>query len=289
MFGNACLGNLGFEGTTSAIVMAGIFLSFLIEYLGQRLARWQAAKKTVAVDGVSKPPPPSQMVNIAVLEAGIIFHSLRMLAPPPPPPPWVGPWFPHYARVWVSKQSLTCSLVIGLTLVVAGDSYFLTLFAVIVFHQIFEGIALGTRIAALGTQAVGGVHLGHTHGHGHDLAKPEATVLAASEEEIQVAPVSLWKKLLLGLAFALITPIGMAIGIGVLKQFNGNDPSTIIAIGTLDAFSAGILLWVGVVEMWAADWMMGGEMTTSGFLTTTLGLISLVGGMALMSFLGKWA
>lgn len=55
----------------------------------------------------------------------------------------------------------------------------------------------------------------------------------------------------------------MAIGIGVLKNFNGNDPSTIIAIGTLDALSAGILAWVGVVEMRAHDWMLGGEMTTA--------------------------
>lgn len=47
-------------------------------------------------------------------------------------------------------------------------------------------------------------------------------------------------KLLMAAAFALITPLGMAIGIGVLNKFNGNDPSTIIALGTLDSFSAGI-------------------------------------------------
>jgi len=81
----------------------------------------------------------------------------------------------------------------------------------------------------------------------------------------------------------------MAIGIGVLKNFNGNDPSTVIAIGTLDALSAGILVWVGVVEMWAHDWMLGGEMTRSGPVRTVLGFAALVAGMALMSLLGKWA
>ncbi len=81
----------------------------------------------------------------------------------------------------------------------------------------------------------------------------------------------------------------MAIGIGALHQFNGNDPATIIAIGTLDALSAGILVWVGVVEMWAHDWMLGGEMTRASPLRTVLGLVALVAGMAVMSLLGKWA
>ena len=93
----------------------------------------------------------------------------------------------------------------------------------------------------------------------------------------------------MALAFAVTTPIGMAIGIGVLNSFNGNDPATLWAIGTLDAFSAGILVWVGVVEMWAGDWMFGGEMTNASPLVTTLGVIALMAGMALMSFLGKWA
>jgi hypothetical protein len=52
--------------------------------------------------------------------------------------------------------------------------------------------------------------------------------------------------MLMASAFALVTPVGMAIGIGVLHRFNGNDPSTLIALGTLDALSAGILVWVGI-------------------------------------------
>lgn len=81
----------------------------------------------------------------------------------------------------------------------------------------------------------------------------------------------------------------MAIGICVLNSFNGNDPATIWAIGSLDAFSAGILVWVGIVEMWAGDWMLGGSMAHSKPVVALLGLASLVSGMALMSFLGKWA
>jgi zinc transporter 1/2/3 len=161
--------------------------------------------------------------------------------------------------------------VIGITLVVASDSFFITLFIVILFHQMFEGIALGTCIAEL----------------------PRA---AAS---------TLQKCLMAGL-FALITPIGMAIGIGVLNQFNGNDPNTIVAIGTLDALSAGILAWVGIVEMLARqvlalrtgcetytdflhrDWMHG-KLLNAGLLRTVLAMFALLSGLILMSVLGKWA
>lgn len=191
----------------------------------------------------------------------------------------------------------------------------------------FEGLALGTRIAALGRPCPtdtpimghGHGHGGHNHAHGHehyhthDEPTPTATTTTTTTSEPKTAhattdasnssthtatsttahtsslSVSLRKKLLLALAFAIVTPLGMGIGIGVLQNFNGNDPATIIAIGTLDAFSAGILVWVGVVEMWAHDWMLGGEMTRAGPVRTVLGLGALVVGMAVMSLLGKWA
>lgn len=114
----------------------------------------------------------------------------------------------------------------------------------------FEGIALGSRIALL--------------------------------------PSHMLHKLLLAGGFAITTPIGMAIGTGVLSQFNGNDPSTIVAIGTLDAFSAGILLWVGVVEMLFHDWWLG-PLAKVGVVKAGLAMVGLMAGLALMSLLGKWA
>lgn len=143
--------------------------------------------------------------------------------------------------------------VIGITLVVAGDTFFVTLFIVILFHQMFEGIALGTCIAELPRAAASTLH-----------------------------------KCVMAGTFALITPIGMAIGIGVLNKFNGNDPSTIVAIGTLDALSAGILAWVGIVEMLARDWLHG-RLLNASMIRTTCAMIALIAGMTLMSFLGKWA
>lgn len=119
--------------------------------------------------------------------------------------------------------------------------------------------------------------------HAHDAP------IGPPVDRSQPSTVSLAKKLMLASGFALVTPIGMAIGIGVLDVFNGNDPKTLIAIGTLDALSAGILIWVGLVEMWAHDWMLGGELTDANALTTTLAMFGLLSGMILMSVLGKWA
>ncbi|KAI0112748.1 Zip-domain-containing protein [Hypoxylon sp. NC0597] len=252
MFTNECLGELEYEATAAAIVMGGLFFAFVVENTSHRVAQKLSAGTQYN----------DEVVGVAVLEAGIIFHSI----------------------------------LVGITLVVAGDSFFVTLFVVILFHQMFEGLALGTRIASIGlhVQADGSntnsslaTPVGDHSLDGQDLAITDTRNSTTANKGPQ--SLSLSKKLLMAAAFAVTTPVGMAIGIGALKRFNGNDPSTLIALGTLDALSAGILIWVGVVEMWAGDWMFGGELTDASLMTTLLGGFGLVAGMVLMSLLGKWA
>ena len=81
MFENECLGELAFEGTSTAILMAGLFLSFLVEFAGHRFMRWHASKKAANIEASAAPRSlgSTEMVNISVLEAGIIFHSLSRL------------------------------------------------------------------------------------------------------------------------------------------------------------------------------------------------------------------
>ncbi|KPM40895.1 hypothetical protein AK830_g5634 [Neonectria ditissima] len=266
MFSNECMGELTYEATTSAIVMAGIFLSFLVEFIGQRIVLAKT-KSSAASSQTQKANSflSTEVVSILVMEAGIIFHSL----------------------------------LIGLTLVVSGDEYFITLFVVILFHQMFEGIALGSRIATIGTTADSHVapesqSSRETATQNSDKAATPSDSASSDEAVVVAAGLSTKKKLGLAALFAFITPIGMAIGIGVLQQFNGNNRSTLIAIGTLDALSAGILIWVGLVEMWAADWMVGphgkqAELADADILTTTLAGLGLIAGLVIMSLLGKWA
>lgn len=163
----------------------------------------------------------------------------------------------------------------------------------------FEGIALGSRIATIGTCS--NVHMVQSERssqdtpHDHNKSATPSTDSPAVEDVATTSTgLSMKKKLGLAALFAFITPLGMAIGIGVLQEFNGNDKSTLIAIGTLDALSAGILVWVGLVEMWAADWMVGShghkaELADANLLTVTLAGFGLVSGLVLMSLLGKWA
>lgn len=110
MFGNECLGELQYEGTTAAIFMAGLILSFIIDYLGARFVQWHQNKhvgssaevptatgddKSAGTSASASPyndfsyshghshglihvaTPMEEKINVMNLEAGIIFHSIR--------------------------------------------------------------------------------------------------------------------------------------------------------------------------------------------------------------------
>jgi zinc transporter 1/2/3 len=104
MFANHCLGGLKYEATTAAIVMAGIVISFVPEYVGARIFLWRlpkhsapasptpeqthdakgAAGNEAAVShhlihsgDAQEQSPALQKLKVNIMEAGIIFHSLR--------------------------------------------------------------------------------------------------------------------------------------------------------------------------------------------------------------------
>lgn len=105
MFSNSCLGELGYEATTAAIVMVGIMLSFLPDYIGFRILLWKASKAAVTsptevgradskvigaqphpsdASADSEPPegsPAHEKLKVIILEAGLIFHSLHEYHP----------------------------------------------------------------------------------------------------------------------------------------------------------------------------------------------------------------
>ena len=68
-FENPCLGLLEYEATAAAIFMAGLFITFLGEYVGHRFTH-QGTHRAQDEHG------PHSPVSIYVLEAGIIFHSI---------------------------------------------------------------------------------------------------------------------------------------------------------------------------------------------------------------------
>ncbi|KAH7100283.1 Zip-domain-containing protein [Auriculariales sp. MPI-PUGE-AT-0066] len=97
-----------------------------------------------------------------------------------------------------------------------------------------------------------------------------------------------YEKWLMALAFALITPVGIAIGVGVHNSYNPNSDAALLSIGVLDAISAGILLYSGLVELLAHDFM-DGDLKTASAGRVWIAITWVFVGTTLMSFLGKWA
>ncbi|OCL07018.1 ZIP zinc/iron transport family [Glonium stellatum] len=144
------------------------------------------------------------------------------------------------------------SVIIGLNLGVAGPE-FSTLYPVIVFHQSFEGLGIGARMSA--------------------IPFPERLG---------------WMPWALCTAYGLTTPIAIAIGLGLRTTYTSGSFTANIVSGVLDSISAGILIYTGLVELLARDFLFNPERTRDNKRLTFM-LICLFAGAGLMALLGKWA
>jgi len=59
--------------------------------------------------------------------------------------------------------------------------------------------------------------------------------------------------------YGLCTPIAIAIGLGVRTTYNAGSFTANVISGVLDATSAGILLYTGLVELLARDFLFNPE------------------------------
>ncbi|KAK6520547.1 hypothetical protein TWF506_000800 [Arthrobotrys conoides] len=164
----------------------------------------------------------SQLISVCIFEFGVIFHSV----------------------------------IIGLTLAVTGEN-FTTLYIVLVFHQTFEGLALGTRLA--------------------------------------VVPWSKARRLTpyaMAIAYGLSTPLAISIGLAARKSYTSNSTRAILVQGIFDAISAGILLYTGLIELMAHEFLFSETFRpvrrgNRRRLFAAYGFMML--GAGLMALLGKWA
>lgn len=92
---------------------------------------------------------------------------------------------------------------------------------------------------------------------------------------------------IMGLLFALTTPLGIGIGLGITNYYDENSPTALIVEGIFNAASAGILIYMALVDLLAADFM-NPRMQNSGTLRLGANL-SLLLGAGCMSLLAKWA
>lgn len=91
----------------------------------------------------------------------------------------------------------------------------------------------------------------------------------------------------MALFFSLTTPIEIAIEIGIANDYHENDQNSLIVEGIFNSASAGILIYMAIVDLLAADFMHP-RMQGNGKLQLGAN-ISLFLGAGLMSVLAIWA
>ncbi|KAH7335131.1 ZIP-like iron-zinc transporter [Rhizoctonia solani] len=178
-----------------------------------------ASHQPIAHPGVMTHSALAQILGVAILEFGVVFHSV----------------------------------LIGMTLAVDED--FIVLFIVLIFHQMFEGLGLGTRLAGL------------------DLPPSYRS----------------WVPYAGAILYGLTTPIGVAAGLGIRTTYNPGSTTSSIVGGIFDSISAGILLYTGLVELLAHEFIFNPSMHRApmGKLLYACGMMVL--GAGLMSLIGRWA
>ncbi|KAJ4980269.1 hypothetical protein NE237_031106 [Protea cynaroides] len=142
------------------------------------------------------------------------------------------------------------SVIIGISLGASQNPDTIRpLVAALTFHQFFEGMGLGGCITQAGF-------------------KNRAVVIMV-------------------FFFSLTTPVGIAIGIGIMSVYNENSPTALIVEGVFEAAASGILIYMSLVDLLAADFM--NSKMKNNMKLQIWAHISLLLGAGCMSVLAKWA
>lgn len=141
------------------------------------------------------------------------------------------------------------SVLIGIVLGVAYPDELVALIPALSFHQLFEGFAMGS-------------------------------VLAATR-------CALWKAVALAVLYSLSAPVGVAVGIALRGAYDPNSTAALLAQGTLDAVSAGVILYAAFVTLlayeFAHDWQTHARPAMRLLMAAALLL-----GAAVLSIIGIW-
>jgi zinc transporter 1/2/3 len=159
------------------------------------------------------------MIQCMLLEAGILFHSV----------------------------------FIGMAISVATGTPFVVFLVAISFHQSFEGLALGSRIAAI------------------NFSKSSP------------------KPWLMVLAYGTTTPIGQAIGLLVQSSYDPHSETGLLMVGIMNAISSGLLLFAGLVQLLAEDFLSDKSYDVLKGRRRWHAFMAVIGGATLMALVGAWA
>ncbi|KAK4355794.1 hypothetical protein RND71_024765 [Anisodus tanguticus] len=146
----------------------------------------------------------------------------------------------------------------------------------IIVHSVIIGIALGASESPKTIRPLVGALTFHQFFEGMGLG---GSIAQAKFKSGAVA--------IMVLFFSLTTPIGIVIGLGIANAYDENSPTALIVEGILDSASAGILIYMALVDFLAADFMHP-RMQGNGKLQLGAN-VSLLLGAGLMSLIAKWA
>ncbi|CDY15345.1 BnaC04g42780D [Brassica napus] len=142
------------------------------------------------------------------------------------------------------------SVVIGISLGASqSPEAAKALFIALMFHQCFEGLGLGGCIA---------------------------------QGKFKCLSVTIMSTF-----FAITTPLGIVVGMEIANTYDESSPTALIVQGVLNAASAGILIYMSLVDLLAADFMHPKMQSNTGL--QIMAHIALLLGAGLMSILAKWA
>ncbi|KAI8957594.1 Zinc/iron permease [Daldinia sp. FL1419] len=181
--------------------------------------RRQHSESAISQGPITPEEQKRLMLQCMLLEAGILFHSV----------------------------------FIGMAVSVATGPPFVVFLIAIAFHQTFEGLALGSRIAAI------------------------------------QFPRSSLRPWLMVLAYGLTTPIGQAIGLAVHKLYDPRSQAGLLMVGFMNAISSGLLLFAGLVQLLSEDFLTEKSYKTlKGKKRRNAGL-AVLAGATLMALVGAFA
>lgn len=89
--------------------------------------------------------------------------------------------------------------------------------------------------------------------------------------------------------YGVTTPIGIAIGLGIRSSYNPQSATASIVSGVMDALSSGILLYTGLVELLAHEFLFNPLMHRASTRHIVFACSSVVFGAFMMALLGRWA
>jgi ZIP zinc/iron transport family len=145
------------------------------------------------------------------------------------------------------------SIFIGMALAVATGHDQVVLLIAIAFHQCFEGLALGSRIAAIGW------------------------------------PRGALQPWIMALVYGCTTPLGQAIGISTRALYDPSSRFGLILVGSTNAISSGLLTYTSLVDLLSEDFLSDASWRTlrGRWRVGAMGLVGL--GAFCMSLIGAWA